>query len=42
MVFHKFKEIKELRGGVQLHAAQTIPQIDVEIAKKGHFWMETS
>jgi hypothetical protein len=25
-----------------LHAAQVIPQIDAEIAKKGRFWMETS
>jgi uncharacterized protein YutE (UPF0331/DUF86 family) len=24
-----------------LHAAQGIPQIDTEIAEKGHFWMET-
>jgi hypothetical protein len=25
-----------------LYAAQGIPQIDTEIAEKGHFWMETS
>jgi hypothetical protein len=25
-----------------MYAAQTIPQIDAEIAEKGHFWMETS
>ena len=25
----------------QLYAAQVIPQIDTEIAEKGHFWMET-
>jgi hypothetical protein len=24
-----------------MYAAQTIPQIDAEIAEKGHFWMET-
>ena len=24
------------------YAAQLIPQIDAEIAEKGHFWMETS
>jgi hypothetical protein len=24
-----------------LYAAQAIPPIDAEIAKKGHFWMET-
>ena len=41
MIFYKFKEINELRGGVQLHAVQTIPQIDADIVKKGHFWMET-
>jgi hypothetical protein len=41
MIFYKFKEIKELRGGVQLYAAHTIPKIDAEIVKKGHFWMET-
>ncbi len=23
------------------YAAQVIPQIDAEIAKKGHFWLET-
>jgi hypothetical protein len=31
MIFYKFKEIKELRGGVQLYAAQTIPQIAVPL-----------
>jgi hypothetical protein len=31
----------ELRGGVLLYAAQAIPPIDAEIAKKGHFWKET-
>ena len=24
-----------------MYAAQAIPQIDAEIAKKGNFWMET-
>ena len=24
------------------YAAQVIPQIDAEIAEKGHFWMETN
>jgi hypothetical protein len=24
------------------YAAQVIPQIDAEIAEKGHFWLETS
>ena len=40
-IFCKFKEIKELRGGVLLYAAQAIPPIDTEIAEKGHLWMET-
>jgi hypothetical protein len=38
----KFKEIKELRGGILLYAAQAIPPIDAEIAEKGHLWTETS
>jgi len=25
-----------------MYAAQTIPQMDAEIAEKGHFWMETN
>jgi hypothetical protein len=41
-IFCKFKEIKELRGGVLLYAAQAIPPIDAEIAEKGHLWTETS
>jgi hypothetical protein len=41
-IFCKFKEIKELRGGVLVYAAQTIPRIDAEIAEKGHLWMETN
>jgi len=40
-IFCKFKEIKELRGGVLVYAAQAIPPIDAEIAGKGHLWMET-
>ena len=50
----KVKEIKELHGGVLLHAAQAIPQIDpreigsafhgagADIGQKGHLWMETT
>jgi hypothetical protein len=30
-----------LRGGVPGYVAQAIPQIDAEIAEKGHLWMET-
>jgi hypothetical protein len=47
-IFCKFKEIKELCGGILLYAAQAIPQtchvfsvIDAEIAEKGHLWTET-
>jgi hypothetical protein len=40
-IFRKFKEIKELRGGILLYAAQAIPPIDAEIAEKGHLWTET-
>ena len=40
-IFCKFKEIKELRGGILLYAAQAIPRIDAEIAEKGPFWTET-
>jgi hypothetical protein len=39
--FYKFKEIKELRGGILLYAAQAILPIDAEIVEKGHFWTET-
>jgi hypothetical protein len=41
-IFRKFKEIKELRGGVLVYAAQAISQIDAEIAEKGHLWTETN
>jgi hypothetical protein len=40
-IFHKFKGIKELCGGVLVYAAQAIQPIDAEIAEKGHLWMET-
>jgi hypothetical protein len=40
-IFCKFKEIKGLRGGVLLYAAQAMPPIDAEIAEKGRFWPET-
>ncbi|MGD8953319.1 MAG: hypothetical protein PVI69_16450 [Desulfobacterales bacterium] len=41
-IFRKFKEIKELRGGVLVYAAQAISPIDAEIAEKGHLWTETN
>ncbi len=31
-----------MRGGVLKYAAQATSQIDAEIGKKDHFWMETS
>jgi hypothetical protein len=30
-----------VRGGVRQYVAQGIPQIDTEIGKKDHLWMET-
>ncbi len=41
-IFRKFKEIKELCGGILLYAAQAISPIDAEIAEKGHLWTETN
>ena len=40
-IFRKIKEIKGLRVPPR-GREQEIPQIDAEIAEKGHFWMETS
>jgi len=40
--FCKVEEANELRGGIQPIYAQAIPQIDVGIAKKIHFRMETN
>ena len=40
--FRKVKEIKGLRGDVLKYGAYEIPQIDTEIAEKGHLWMETN
>ena len=31
-----------MRGGVRQYVVQEIPQIDTEIGKKDHFWLETS
>jgi hypothetical protein len=38
----KVKEIKRLCGGVVYYAAQARAQIDAEIGKKDHLWMETN
>ena len=39
------KQVQKNQGitrGVHGYVAQVIPQIDAEIAEKGHFWMETA
>ena len=41
-VFRQVKEIKHLRGGVVLYAAQAKAQIDAEMAQKGGFQTETN
>ncbi len=41
-IFRCGKEIKDLRGGVVLYAAQTSPQIDAATAEKGRFQMKTN
>jgi len=40
-IFRAGKEIKGLRGGVPLYAAQGIPTIDAARAEKNPFRMET-
>jgi hypothetical protein len=40
-IFPKVKEIKPLRGGIDVYAAQARMQIDVEIGEKGRFRMKT-
>jgi hypothetical protein len=40
--FAKSRKSKDCAEAYRSYAAQTIPQIDAEIAEKGHFWMETS
>ena len=42
IISRKVKAYKGFRIGVQGYAAQTIPQIDAEIAEKCRFLMETS
>jgi hypothetical protein len=41
-IFPKVKEIKRLRGGVAVYAAQASVQIDAEIGEKGRFRMKTN
>jgi hypothetical protein len=40
-IFLKVKEVKRLRGGVAVCAAQTSVRIAAEIEKKGRFRMKT-
>ena len=40
-IFSKVKEIKRLREGVVVYAAQASVQIDAEIGEKGRFRMKT-
>jgi hypothetical protein len=41
-IFPKVKEIKLLRGGVAVYAAQARVRIDAEIGGKGRFRMKTN
>jgi len=41
-IFSSDKEIEDLRGGVQMYAAQENPKIDAVRGKKRLFRMETS
>ena len=41
-IFFKVKEIKGLRGGVRLYAAQENPKIDAGFGKKSPFWTKTN
>ena len=41
-IFRSGKEIKGLRGGVHVYAAQVSPQIDTARAEKDPFWTETN
>jgi len=41
-IFRCGKEIKNLRGGIILYAAQENPQIDTATAEKGRFRMKTN
>ncbi len=41
-IFCQIKEIKHLRGGVVLYAAQANVLIDAELVKKGSFQTETN
>ncbi len=40
-IFPKIKEIKRLRGGVAVYAAQARARIDAEIGGKSRFRMKT-
>jgi len=40
--FAKSRKSRDCAEAYRSYATQTIPQIDTEIAEKGHFWMETN
>ena len=40
--FARSKKSRNYAEAYRSYAAQVIPQINAEIAEKGHFWMETS
>jgi len=39
--FVRSRKSRNYAEAYKWYAAQVIPQIDAEIAEKGHFWMET-
>jgi len=39
--FARSRKSRDCAEAYDRYAAQGIPQIDAEIAEKGHFWMET-
>ena len=40
--FARSRKSRNYAEAYKWYAAQAIPQIDAEIAEKGHFWMETN
>ena len=41
VIFSRSRKSRNYAEAYKMYAAQAIPQIDAEIAKKGNFWMET-
>jgi len=40
--FARSRKSRDCAEAYNWYVAQAMPQIDAEIAEKGHFWMETS